>query len=145
MTGLIEIIMAAALMRDLSIPVENYSPAEVACLAENIYHEARGEPLEGREAVAHVTLNRVADPRWPDTICGVVWQPHQFSWTATNPPIKEPAAYERALMVAVSAITGLSDDPTGGATHYFDHNRVNPRWSRRLERVAVIGGHTFLE
>ena len=56
--------------------------AAVICLALNIYHEARGEPIEGQRAVASVTLNRTLDPRWPSTVCGVVYDPQQFSWTS---------------------------------------------------------------
>ena len=61
------------------------------CLAENIYYEARGEPLNGQYAVAEVTLNRVRSPYFPKTICAVVhdtrWDPQRrrfvahFSWT----------------------------------------------------------------
>ena len=58
-----------------------YMPLEVGCLALNIYHEARDESHDGQVAVAAVTLNRMQSASYPDTICGVVWQPHQFSWT----------------------------------------------------------------
>jgi hypothetical protein len=54
------------------------------CLAENIYHEARGEPTDAKYLVGMVTLARVKDPdpQWPDkTICGVIAQDRQFSWT----------------------------------------------------------------
>ena len=45
---------------------------ELTCLAQNIYFEARSEPLEGKLAVAHVVMNRVASRYFPDTVCGVV-------------------------------------------------------------------------
>jgi spore germination cell wall hydrolase CwlJ-like protein len=57
------------------------SEDELGCLVANIYHEARGEDALGQAAVAHVTLNRVRSPSYSDTVCGVVWQPGQFSWT----------------------------------------------------------------
>ena len=44
----------------------------IVCLALNIYHEARGEPPEGQLGVGWVVLNRVDDPRFPDSVCGVV-------------------------------------------------------------------------
>lgn len=50
-----------------------HSP-DVHCLAQNIYHEARGEPMVGKVAVAHVVLNRAADRRWPARICSVIKQ-----------------------------------------------------------------------
>lgn len=137
----LELLLTLAFMEDVQIkmiPVE-----EITCLARNIYHEARGEDVVGQKAVAHVTLNRVADERWPDTICGVVYQPYQFSWTRVKPAVKDPVAYENSLMVAASAVMGISKDPTDGAVFYYDHSRVTPRWSRAFETVAVIGGHTF--
>jgi hypothetical protein len=53
------------------------------CLAENIYHEARGEPREAKYIVGLLTLARVsdADPQWPKTICGATAQTGQYSWT----------------------------------------------------------------
>ena len=45
---------------------------QISCLARNVYYEARGESLEGQKAVALVTLNRVENSMFPDTICGVV-------------------------------------------------------------------------
>lgn len=138
---IIEFLLTLAFMGDAQ--VAEFPPQEVMCLAQNVYHEARGENLTGRRAVAHVTLNRVADRRWPGTVCEVVYQPYQFSWTLGDPPVNEPGAFEASLMVAVNAMRGLSPDPTEGSTFFFDHNRVTPRWSRSFETVAVIGGHTF--
>ena len=43
-----------------------------ACLAEAIYFEARGEPVEGQFAVAEVILNRVDSPKFPNSICTLV-------------------------------------------------------------------------
>jgi hypothetical protein len=45
---------------------------DLECLAENIYFEARGEPLDGQYAVAEVTLNRTRSDNFPHTVCGVV-------------------------------------------------------------------------
>lgn len=62
-------------------PVEpDIDERELQCLAKNIYHEARGESLEGKLAVAHVTLNRVHSPRFPDTVCKVVYQAVHSTW-----------------------------------------------------------------
>ena len=69
-------IVAAAMMAPPTV-----DPKQHNCLALNIYHEARGERVEGQIAVAHVTMNRVNHEKWPSTICEVVYQPKQFSWT----------------------------------------------------------------
>lgn len=142
MITLTELILAIGFLADADLP--NLKPTEVACLAQNIYHEARGESVLGQKAVAHVTLNRASDERWPDTICGVVHQDQQFSWTDAPVKINDPVAYENAMMIAVAAMSGLSTDPTDGATYFYNSRKASPRWSRRFATVAVIGGHRFL-
>ena len=47
---------------------------DIACMAEAIYHEARGQKTIGQLAVGLVIKNRMKDPRWPNTICEVVKQ-----------------------------------------------------------------------
>ncbi|MBF0307485.1 MAG: cell wall hydrolase, partial [Alphaproteobacteria bacterium] len=88
-------------------------PAEVECLALNIYFEGRGEPTEGRVAVAQVTLNRVAHPDWPKTVCGVVRQggpmaPCQFSWYCDGLPDRptDRAAWRDAQALARDMLSG---------------------------------------
>ena len=53
---------------------------EMHCLAKNIYFEARGETLKGKIAVANVTMNRVSNEKYPNTICGVVYQAKHSPW-----------------------------------------------------------------
>lgn len=54
------------------------------CMIRNVYMEARGEDLKGKMLVASVVINRSKDQHYPSTICGVVYQPHQFSWTSNK-------------------------------------------------------------
>jgi hypothetical protein len=124
------------------------------CLALNDYWEARGESLEGRVAVARVVLNRVADPRYPDSVCGVVHQhmvPElvracQFSWTCdgrADTPTDENA-WRRSLLMAAAVLDAESsiDDPTRGALWYHAAS-VRPPWVAQLVEATVIGSHTF--
>ena len=61
--------------------VTGVTQEDISCLTENMYHEARSDGYAGMYAVALVTLNRVADPRYPDTVCEVVYQgPTRESW-----------------------------------------------------------------
>jgi spore germination cell wall hydrolase CwlJ-like protein len=53
---------------------------EIDCLARAIYHEARGESEIGKKAVAIVTINRVNNSMFPNSICRVINEPGQFSW-----------------------------------------------------------------
>jgi len=111
------------------------------CLALNVYHEARGEPLLGQHAVAHVTLNRAKKRKL--SVCDVVFQPYQFSWTLYDKKVQDERAWAKALQVAQKAMkSSPKADPTGGAT-YFHTPAVNPSWNRHMKVAAVIGGHIF--
>ncbi len=114
------------------------------CLALNVYHEARGESIEGQYAVAHVTMNRVTDRRWADNICDVVYQRKQFSWTHTisDPTPKEKRAWKTAQEVARRTLDGTAPDNTGNATHYHA-DYVTPAWANEYEKVSKIGIHIF--
>ena len=59
--------------------------ATITCLAQNIYFEARDQPTIGQRAVAEVVLNRVHDPRWPDTVCEVIREGPTYSWKKDYP------------------------------------------------------------
>lgn len=124
---------------------------EIDCLALNIYFEARNQSLHGQKAVAWVTLNRMYTARYPDTICEVVWQPRQFSWThdgLSDVPggnAIEDAAWEEAQQVAIDVLVAEFEnkqDPTRGATHYHA-DYVNPYWADSYAQVASIGEHIF--
>jgi|SRR6056300_1539762 spore germination cell wall hydrolase CwlJ-like protein len=125
--------------------------AALMCLALNVYHEARSEPLQGQAAVAHVVLNRVASGRWPDDVCSVVHQGYekgrfkcQFTWYCDGKPDEptEILAWARSVLVANQVLTGVVPDVTNGATHY--HARyVNPYWSASLSKTVTYGSHLF--
>jgi len=74
------------------------------CLAEAIYFESRGEAVRGQMAVAQVILNRVFSGKYPNTVCGVVYQnAHrrlhcQFTFACDGIPdiVREPDMWERA-------------------------------------------------
>ena len=124
--------------------------ADWRCLAEALYFEARGESVKGQFAVAEVILNRVDNPDFPDTVCGVVHQGTgrkyqcQFTYTCDGHKevIREPRAFEQVGKVAHLMVEGAPRPLTKGATHY--HTRfVTPRWSRVYPKVASIGVHHF--
>lgn len=120
------------------------------CMAGALYHEARGESIEGQFAVAEVILNRVDAVEYPDSVCDVVYQGSsngggcQFSFACdgNSERIAEPAAYQRAGRVAHAILGPLPRALTDGATH-FHTTAVAPRWSRAFERTAQIGAHLF--
>ncbi|MFC5586634.1 cell wall hydrolase [Nitratireductor kimnyeongensis] len=134
----------------------------MTCLSAAVYHEARGEPVDGQKAVAMVIVNRVRSASYPSTICGVVFQnahrPYrcQFSFTCTGVAVlpKEEKPWRRAREVAASMQNCLSDctreaasvdgdlQAFGAATHYHA-SYVRPRWARRLQKLGRIGRHIF--
>src|SRR5581483_3323427 len=98
---------------------------DVQCLTAAVYYEARGEPHQGQAAVAQVVLNRVRDPRFPKTICGVVYQglaSHECQFTfacdGAAEHRREPAAWATADKVARRALGGYVEPSVGAATHY---------------------------
>ena len=135
--------------------------AEFNCLRTNIYFEARNQGLQAQQAVALVTMKRVASPYYPDSICKVVKQGQsyngvmvrnrcQFSWfcdgKSDEPNLNHPMeakAWASATAVAMEALTGKLDDFLGaGATHYHAVS-VKPWWAthERFEAVATIEDH----
>ncbi|NBB69050.1 MAG: hypothetical protein GVY33_01805 [Alphaproteobacteria bacterium] len=130
-----------------SVPPDDIE--RVTCLAQNIWFEARGSSHDDQLAVAHVVLNRVADARYPDDICAVVWQPRQFSWTHdgrsdrihfANPIDRR--VWKELVQVSMAAMAGRLEDPTGGATHYHA-DYVDPAWAGRMDLLIRIDDHLY--
>lgn len=135
---------ASDALEETSVEVpEDVSERDVLLLGLNVYYEARGEGLSGKAAVAHVTLNRLKDDRWPSTIEGVILQPGQFSWTRKPSKIVDWDALRASVMVAAKALGGVLRDRTGGALYFHAARLGEPGWTRGLNRIAQIGAHTF--
>ena len=116
----------------------------VICLAKNIYYEARGESLPGKLAVAKVTLNRVESPRFPKTVCDVVYQKFQFSWTSNKQTkIYDKNAWQESLNLARDAIKSNLSELDKFTALYFHSRHIKPNW--KLKRIAKIGNHVFYD
>jgi spore germination cell wall hydrolase CwlJ-like protein len=136
--------------------VRGVSRADLRCMTENIYHEARNQSLAGQIAVAMVTLNRVQSSQWPNTVCGVVYQGSlrgpqargcQFSWTCdgTSQRVANRPVWDRIHALSETILGYPRDqliDITNGATHYHA-DYVNPAWAKRIEFVTRIDNHLF--
>ncbi len=132
-------------------PMAGLSEREMWCLATAIYFEARGEAYRGQVAVAQVVLNRVKDHRYPDTICGVVFQNQnrrnacQFSFACDGIPetVTERRPWDQAEEIAAKVTNGeLYLTEVGDATHYHA-TYVRPAWAPRMTKVTQIGLHVF--
>lgn len=111
---------------------------ELSCLAKNIYHEARGEPYAGQLAVAYTTLNRVEHKAFSNTICAVVFEKGQFSWTSNKQKLKQPIPkkyYELARLAV------LQKDRVKFKALYFHATTIKPGW--KYKRLTKIGNHIF--
>ena len=133
------------------------------CLALNTYHEAKNQSLVGQVATAQVVMNRVADDRFPSTICEVVkqgptrpsWEDPekeypikhrcQFSWYFDGKPDvpKNEKAWRKAQDVAFLVYYNkIQLDVTEGATHYHA-TYVRPAWAKTKKRTTRIEKHIF--
>ena len=125
---------------------------QVTCLADNIYFEAAHEPLDGKKAVAFVTINRVQTGNYADNICDVVYQKTggtcQFSWycepqtVAKRLTIRDTKLYNDIRELATHMVVNYErmTDVTKGAT-YYHADYVRPGW--KLDKVDQIGRHIF--
>lgn len=134
---------------------------ERRCLAQAIYHEARGEPEKGQWAVANIILNRVASPRYPSTVCGVVFQNAggkkfrcQFTFACDgrsdnggegNRIVRE--SWVRSHVLAHAAYTqfqrGHRPNALPQSALYYHTVSSSPSWSNVFRPVAEIGSHIF--
>ena len=133
-------------------------PKEKECLAMALYHEARGEPVAGQEAVGQVILNRVDSRYHPDTVCEVVYKnahrknacQFSFACDGISDRPKETKAWKKKVRMArelLSCDEACREEQraNGGivaSTHYHA-TYVSPRWARKLERTGQIGNHIF--
>lgn len=115
------------------------------CLAYNLYHEARGESIEGKVAVAKVTMNRVKDKGYANNICDVVKQYKQFSWTLENDNFKwkinNDILWKEANIIAYNTVHENYNYDLK-ALHYHTVN-ITKRWSQQMQVEKVIGNHLF--
>jgi spore germination cell wall hydrolase CwlJ-like protein len=118
--------------------------SEHECLANAVYFESKGEPLQGQLGVAEVVLNRARSGRFPSSLCGVVKQRGQFSFVRGGrlPAVaRSSPAWKKAVAVARVAMQDLADSPADRAL-FFHATRVKPGW-KGLKRVATVGNHIF--
>lgn len=124
--------------------------AELACLAEAIYFEARGESIDGQIAVGEVILNRAESPAFPDTVCKVVAQGSQnlnacqFSYKCDGKPevMNDRESLRRAKDIAILLMKGERRAVSNNATHYHA-DYVSPGWSKSLAKTTSVGSHIF--
>lgn len=131
----------AALVDAQSAPGE--LDGEMQCLAGAVYFESKGESLEGQLAVARVIINRAKSGRFASSLCGVVYQPSQFSFVRgqSMPTIRTGSeSWREAVAIAQIAMEDSWDSRAEGAL-YFHARRVSPGWGKA--KLASIDNHIF--
>lgn len=127
--------------------------ADVQIVALNVFNEARNQPLKGQVAVAEVTLNRMENSGYPNSARKVVFQRHQFSWTANSKAVRsaaqakrhDPRAWETSLKAAKMAYFSKDKLPIApkGSTHFYADYIKTPKWAMNKKK-RKIGNHYFL-
>lgn len=117
--------------------------ADLACLAEAIYFEARGTGPVGTEAVAHVVVNRAKNPKFPNSVCGVVSDRCQFSYRCDGRPdnLANSDDREKAYRTAQTVLAGAPDITEGAL--FFHAASMPPGWFNTRARVGKFGGNIF--
>jgi N-acetylmuramoyl-L-alanine amidase len=127
--------------------------AAALCLITNVFFEARNEDPESRKAIIEVTMNRVDDYRYPNTVCEVVWEEKQFSWTwdgKHDDPTRFKGHKDKvALKEITEQVVAFLEDPDeilsrkNWATHYYRKGTEVPSWVNVFTFQNQIGGHLY--
>lgn len=127
---------------------------DLTCLSKNVFYEARGTSENEKIRVINVTLNRLKSGKYPNTVCEVVHQYKQFSWTLEQSKVKTPVEllygwsevelreWDNIKLLSKKALSGELSDITGGAMYYHTHS-VNPTWASKKENIIVSKWHRF--
>ena len=119
--------------------VINITNEELLLLSKLVTGEARGESYEGQVAVAAVVINRVKDPRFPNTIKDVIYQKNAFSVVKDGSINLQPT--ESAYTAAQEALYG--SDPTNNAIYFWNPDIATCSWIKTLNPYMRIGNHVF--
>lgn len=132
------------------VPTRYFAPpraltkAELFCLAKNIYHEAGVENDDGKIMVGQVTLNRLDHARWGKSLCGVVYQRKQFSWTNSDKLRKElpkGPLWEASKRAATAVASGERIPGLEKALFYHTDYIEAPDWADKRYLITQVGVH----
>lgn len=119
-----------------------HTEEEFEMLAKIIWAEARGESYEGKVAVGSVILNRLKDPKYPNSIKEIIFAPKQFE-PVSNGMFQKAKPTTEEYLAAVEALNGV--DPTKGATSFYAPSLVASKWHESLTYTTTIGVHRFFK
>lgn len=116
---------------------------DIDLMSQIVYAESKGEPYEGKVAVASVILNRVSHPSFPKTVKEVIIQKNAFSCVKDGKIYVKPD--ESCYNAVMEAIKG--SDPTGNAVFFYNPRIATSSWMKNVSKTNVksIGNHVFFE
>jgi N-acetylmuramoyl-L-alanine amidase len=135
---------------DQIVEVFNYNDSKVFLtesdinlMAQVVYAESKGEPYEGKVAVASVILNRVLSPGFPNSVKEVIYQPNAFSCIVNGEISVIPT--EECYNAVYEAIKG--NDPTNEALFFYNPETATCSWMASIEKSdsRSIGRHLFFK
>lgn len=141
---------AQLLMSLEKVNCNNFKKSDIACLACNVYFEARSKSTKLQEGVAIVTINRTKSRRFPNTICGVVWDKYQFSWTLRrHKNVEEMKEWTNAIKTSVRVTNDIEGTTRrlklNDKVVYFHDKTVKPTWTKEMRVLGVFDNHRFYE
>lgn len=141
-----------SVMLSTGVAPDEFQLKEAVCLTQAVNWEAGNQSNRGKVGVAQVLMNRIRNPRFPDSHCGVFKQPGQFNSVATaqsRVPLKDSSKIkqlEESAKAALEVMDGRHPDVTGGALYFVNLNiATNTGWLNRLRKTVKIGDHTFFK
>ena len=121
----------------------HFRAEDIYWLEHIIVSESYQQPLAGQIGVGNVVLNRVADPRYPDTVMAVVIDREggvQFDPAATGGVTMEPD--EQSVLAARLCLEGYNT--VGDCMYFLNPDKASSRWfEENLTEAIVIGNHAF--
>ena len=125
------------------------------CIVSALYHESRGESVSGVRAVLSVIYNRVQSRNFPNTYCGVVFQPKQFSYLNNRDTIrimypnpinrKDVKALQHASLLAQEAVQGTFKPNLPKEVLWYTKHGVKKPWMKNMVIVSKIDSHKFMK
>ena len=124
---------------------------DLRCLTDNLVMEAGIESVEGKLAVAQVTMNRVHSRHFGSDVCSVVYAEKQFSWTINTPKNRNnykhmnKRQYQESYEIAKKVLIEKFEVPSLRGALYYHADYVTPRWASQKTKVTKIGKHIFYQ
>lgn len=138
-------LLTLLLIPSICFGSQSVSSRDLRCMTDNLYFEAAGEPILGQAMVGHSVINRVKDSRWKDSVCEVIYQPKQYSWTSSpDKEIDDFRTYQFLESLAYTLLANMDAKEATGVTNYLrcDH-RKEVDWWKSMTFLGRIGDHCF--